>query len=101
MTSALFTDGINHSLAELEIPTEFILSSLFDGSIAQPHAPHPASFLVGCWEAGKILSDSVYFLGKRNVNTGVNLGRDPLHILDLKVWQHSSGWESSTLILHV
>lgn len=48
MTSALFTDGINHSLEELEIPTEFIPSSLFGSCIAQPYAPHhPASFLVG------------------------------------------------------
>lgn len=84
MTSALFTDGINHSLAELEIPTEFILSSLFRGCIAQPPAPHPASFLVGCCKADKMLSDTVYFLCKRNVNTGVNLGHDALHILDLK-----------------
>lgn len=52
MTSALFTDGINHSLAELEIPTEFIPSTLFEGCIAQPPAPHhPASVLVGCWVA--------------------------------------------------
>lgn len=36
MTSALFTDGINHSLVELEIPNGFILSSLFGGYVAQP-----------------------------------------------------------------
>lgn len=36
MTSALFTDGINHSLVELEIPNGFILSSLFGGCVAQP-----------------------------------------------------------------
>lgn len=29
MTSALFIDGINHSLTELKIPREFVLSSLF------------------------------------------------------------------------
>lgn len=45
MTSALFTDGINHSLAELEIPTEFFLFSLFRGYMAQPPAPrYPSSF---------------------------------------------------------
>lgn len=47
MTSALFTDGINHSLAELEIPTEFVPFSLFGGCITQPPAlHHPTSFLV-------------------------------------------------------
>lgn len=47
MTSALFTDGINHSLAELEIPAEFVLFSLFGGGISQPPALHyPASFFV-------------------------------------------------------
>lgn len=47
MTSALFTDGINHSLAELEIPTEFVPSSLFGGCIARAPAPHhPVPFLL-------------------------------------------------------
>lgn len=48
MTSALFTDGINHSLAELEIPTEFVPSSLFRGCIAQPPVPPPTPHLLSC-----------------------------------------------------
>lgn len=91
MTSALFTDGINHSLPELEIPTEFIPSSLFGGCIAQspPLSPlcpstHPAS---SCWmlSARQIISDIVPFLWKRCVTSGVNLGRHASHLLDIQV----------------
>lgn len=41
VTSALFTDGINHSLAELEIPVESDPSSLLIGCIDQTPTPPP------------------------------------------------------------
>lgn len=45
MTSALFTDGINHGLAELEIPNEFILFSFIWRLRGSAHAPcHPGFF---------------------------------------------------------
>lgn len=62
MTSALFTDGINHSLAELEIPTEFVPSSLFRGCIAQPPVPTPTPHLLSCLMPSRlqIISNTVY-----------------------------------------
>lgn len=83
MTSALFTDGINHSLAELEIPTEFIPSSLFGGCVARaPPAPHhTAFFLVGGWVADK------WFQTLSKIR--VNLGSVAVHLLDFQVWPDS------------
>lgn len=80
MTSALFTDGINHSLVELEIPNGFILSSLFGGCVAQP-VPLMALtlfFLLECWVANK------FSLLRR-----ANLCRDALPLLDCKVWSNT------------
>jgi len=62
MTSALFTDGINHNLAELEIPTEFMPSSLFEGCMVKPPAPHhPPTFLSECRVAGKLFKKLFIF----------------------------------------
>ena len=86
MTSALFTDGINHSLAELEIPNEFVPSSLFRGCIVQPPAPPPpptprllCCLMPSCWQ---IISNTVCQCVKTRANLGPVMVTLSIHRFD-------------------
>lgn len=50
VTSALFTDGINQSLTELEFPNEFSISLITQRQHSSVPSRHPAVLFVRYWK---------------------------------------------------